>query len=155
MREFVVDEESLAVMLETVMPHLDERQRRIVAGSAARALGRGGIVAVAEAASMSRSTVQKAVGEIVQGVEVTDRIRAEGGGRPSIEEAQPGITDALDALVEPESRGDAECRLRWTSKSTRKLADDLCAQGFSVSHVTVGKLLHNLGYSLQANAEEQ
>ncbi len=154
MREFVVDDESLGGLLRTVLPHLDERQRRILAGSCARALGRGGIVAVAEATGMSRSTVQKAVGEVDAGVEVTDRIRAPGGGRPAIEVAQPGITDALDALVEPESRGDPECPLRWTTKSTRKLAEELEEQGFSVSHVTIGELLHGLGYSLQANAKE-
>ncbi len=154
MREFVVTDEGLAAMLVTVMPHLDERQRRIMAGSAARALGRGGIAAVAEATGMSRSTVQKAVGEIDAGVEVSDRVRPPGAGRPRVEDAQPGLLQALDDLVEPESRGDPMCPLRWTSKSTRTLADELRAQGFEVSHVTVGELLHRMGYSLQAPAKE-
>jgi transposase len=153
-REFVVTDEGLTTMLTTVMPHLDERQRRIVAGSMARVLGRGGIAAVAEATTMSRSTVQKAVGEIDAGVDVSERFRLPGAGRPRVEDAQPGLLQALDDLVEPESRGDPMCRLRWTSKLTRTLADELRAQGFDVSHVTVGELLHRMGYSLQAAAKE-
>jgi transposase len=153
-REFAVSDEGLAAMLTTVMPHLDERQRRIMAGAAARALGRGGIVAVAEATGMSRSTVQKAVAEIDAGVEVSQRVRPPGAGRPRVEDAQPGLLLALDDLVEPESRGDPMCPLRWTSKSTRTLADALRAQGFEVSHVTVADLLHRMGYSLQAPAKE-
>jgi transposase len=153
-REFVVTDERLVTLLTTVMPHLDERQRRVLAGSAARALGRGGIAAVAEAAGMSRSTVQKAVGEIDAGVEVSERIRPPGAGRPRVEDAQPGLLQALDDLVEPESRGDPMCPLRWTTKSTRTLADELRRQGFEVSHVTVAELLHRMGYSLQAPAKE-
>lgn len=141
-------------MLATVMPHLDERQRRILAGSTARLLGRGGIVSVAEATGMSRSTLQKAVGEVDAGVEVSTRIRLPGAGRPKAVDAQPGLLMALDDLVEPESRGDPMCPLRWTSKSTRTLACELGTQGFTVSHVTVGELLHQMGYSLQAPAKE-
>jgi len=141
-------------MLTTVMPHLDERQRRIAAGSVARLVGRGGIVAVAEATGMSRSTVQKAVGEIDAGVEVSVRVRPPGAGRPKAIDAQPGLLLALDELVDPESRGDPMCRLRWTTKSTRTLAAELRAQGFEISHVTVAQLLHQMGYSLQAPAKE-
>ena len=141
-------------MLAAVMPHLDERQRRVLAGSTARALGRGGIVAVAEATSMSRSTLQKAVAEIDAGIEPSDRLRAPGAGRPRVIDAQPGLLEALDDLVEPESRGDPECRLRWTSKSTRKLAEELLAKGYRASHVTVADLLHQMDYSLQAPAKE-
>jgi transposase len=153
-REFVVTDERLAILLTTVMPHLDERQRRVLAGSAARSLGRGGIAAVAEAAGMSRSTVQKAVGEVDAGVEPSDRVRPPGAGRPRVEDAQPGLLQALDDLVEPESRGDPMCPLRWTTKSTRNLAGELRAQGYEVSHVTVADLLHRMGYSLQAPAKE-
>ena len=141
-------------MLTTVMPHLDERQRRIAAGSVARLVGRGGIVAVSEATGMSRSTVQKAVGEIDAGVEVSVRVRPPGAGRPKAIDAQPGLLLALDELVDPESRGDPMCRLRWTTKSTRTLAAELRAQGFEISHVTVAQLLHQMGYSLQAPAKE-
>lgn len=154
MREFVVTDAGLAKLLRTVMPHLDERQRRVLAGAAARSLGRGGIAAVAEAAGMSRSTVQKAVGEIDAGVEVSGRVRPPGAGRPRVEDAQPGLLQALDDLVEPESRGDPLCPLRWTAKSTRTLAEELRRQGFTVSHVTVADLLHRMGYRLQAPAKE-
>jgi hypothetical protein len=153
-REFVVTDEGLTTMLATVMPHLDERQRRVLAGSAARALGRGGIVAVAEATSMSRSTLQKAVAEVDAGIEPSDRLRSPGAGRPRVIDAQPGLLEALDELVEPESRGDPECRLRWTSKSTRKLSEELLAKGYRASHVTVADLLHQMDYSLQAPAKE-
>jgi len=153
-REFVVTDEGLTTMLATVMPHLDERQRRVLAGSTARVLGRGGIVAVAEATSMSRSTLQKAVAEIDAGIEPFDRLRAPGAGRPRVIDAQPGLLEALDDLVEPESRGDPECRLRWTSKSTRKLSEELLAKGYRASHVTVADLLHQMDYSLQAPAKE-
>jgi hypothetical protein len=154
-REFVVTDEGLAAMLGNVLPHLDERQRRILAGATATVLGRGGIVAVAEASGMSRSTLQKAVGEIAAGVEVSGRVRPPGAGRPRVEDAQPGLLQALDDLVEPESRGDPMCPLRWTAKSTRTLAGELRAQGFAVSHVTVADLLGRMGYSLQAPAKEQ
>jgi transposase len=153
-REFAVTDEAMTTMLTTVMPHLDERQRRIVAGAAARLVGRGGIVTVAEATGMSRSTVQKAVGEIDAGVEVTARVRPPGAGRPRSIDAQPGLLVALDDLVEPESRGDPMCPLRWTTKSTRALADELRRQGYEISHVTVAELLHQMGYSLQAPAKE-
>ena len=153
-REFVVTEESLTQMLGVTMPHLDERQRRILSGSVARMLGYGGIVSVAEATSMSRSTVQKAVGEIDAGLEVTVRIRPPGAGRPKLTHIQPGLLLALDALVEPESRGDPMCPLRWTTKSTRTLARELANQGYQISHVTVAELLHQMGYSLQGNTKE-
>jgi transposase len=154
-REFAVDDAGLEVFFKAVLPHLDERQRRLVAGSAARLLGRGGIVAVAEASSMSRNTLQRAVGEIDAGLEVTARVRGPGAGRPKAVDAQPGLLEALDDLVEPESRGDPMCPLRWTTKSTRTLAEELRRQGYEISHVTVGELLHAIGYSLQANAKEK
>jgi transposase len=103
---------------------------------------------------MSRSTLQKAVGEIDAGLEVTARLRTPGAGRPRAIDAQPGLLEALDSLVEPESRGDPMCRLRWTTKSTRQLADELGKLGYVIGHVTVAELLHQMGYSLQANAKE-
>jgi hypothetical protein len=121
----MVDAERLAGFFGSVLPHLDERQRRLVAGLGARMLGRGGITAVATATSMSRSTVRKAVGEVDAGVEVSARIRSPGAGRPKAIDAQPGLLVALGDLVEPESRGDPMCPLRWTTKSTRRLADEL------------------------------
>jgi len=153
-REFIVTGEQLAWLLETVNPHLDERQRRILAGAQARALGRGGIVTVAEATGMSRSTVQAAVAEIDAGVEVSDRVRRPGGGRPRLIDTDPTLLLDLDDLVEPESRGDPMCPLRWTCKSTEQLARALGEMGHRVSADTVGRLLKDMGYSLQAPAKE-
>lgn len=154
MREFTVTDERLAWLLETVSPHLDERQRRILAGAQARTLGRGGIVAVAEATGMSRSTVQAAVAEVNAGVEPSDRIRRPGGGRPRLIDKDPTLLQDLDDLVEPESRGDPMCPLRWTCKSTEQLARALNAMGHQVSPDTVGRLLKAMDYSLQAPAKE-
>ena len=120
MRTFEVTDEDLGALFVGVMVHLDERQRRIVAGNVALSLARGGITAVAEASGLSRSTVQSAVGEIDAGLEVTSRVRAKGAGGRPILETQPGLLVALDDLVEPGSRGCPMCPLRWTSKSTRK-----------------------------------
>ncbi len=134
-------------------PVLDERQRRALAGVTARALGRGGVAQVATLAGMSRKTVTAAVAEVDAGLEPSERVRRPGGGRKALLEHDPDLLVALDALVEPDSRGDPMCRLRWTVKSTRTLADELCAEGHQVSAWTVAQLLHYLDYSLQANSK--
>ena len=155
MESFKVVVVALEGLLAGVMPHLNERQRRILVGNVAISLGRGGITAVAVAAGMSRSTVQTAVGQIEEGVEVSDRARAPGAGRKPILVDQPKLLTALDALVEPESRGDPMCPLRWTAKSTRNLAAELQRQGFTVSHTVVYKLLAYMGYSMQGLAKTE
>lgn len=147
-----VTAEGLARFFEVTLPHLNEVQRRVVAGAAAE-LGRGGKTAVAQASTMSRNTVIKAEREVAGGIEPSERLRAEGGGdKPSIDK-QPGLLEALDELVHPATRGNPMSLLRWTSKSSTKLADDLVRQGYEVSSRTVLRLLHLLGYSLQANAK--
>ena len=148
-----VTSEGLARFFEVVLPHLNERQRRVVAGAAAELLGRGGKTAVADAAGMSRNTVIKAAAEVAAGMEPSDRLRAPGGGDRPLSEKQPGLLEALDELVHPETRGNPMSLLRWTSKSSTKLAGDLVRKGFDVSSRTVLRLLHDLGYSLQANAK--
>jgi Rhodopirellula transposase DDE domain len=148
-----VTEESLARFFEVVLPHMNEVQRRVVAGAAAEMLGRGGKSAVAEASGMSRNTVIKAESEVAGGMEPSKRLRAAGGGDKPLIDRQPGLLAALDELVYPETRGNPMSRLRWTSKSSTKLADELVRQGFAVSSRTVLRLLHRLGYSLQANAK--
>ena len=137
------------------MPHLNEVQRRVVAGAMAVGLGRGGKTAVAEAAQMSRNTVIKAAGEVEAGIEPSDRQRAPGGGDIKAEVKQPGLLEALDELVDPETRGNPMSRLRWTAKSTATRARELVAQGYAVSDDTVGRILKDLGYSLQAPAKEK
>jgi transposase len=132
---------------------MDERQRRVVAGATAEMLGRGGKSAVAAASGMSRNTVIKAEAEVTAGIDPSSRLRAPGGGDKLLIDKQPGLLEALDELVGPETRGNPMSKLRWTSKSSTKLATDLVAQGFGVSSRTVLRLLHRLGYSLQANAK--
>jgi DDE family transposase len=149
-----VSEEALADMFAVLSPHLNERQRRLLAGAQARAVGRGGVAAVARASGMSRSTVSTGAGEVDQGPELTERVRRPGAGRPRIEDRDPGLVDALDALVEPTARGDPESPLRWTCKSTRNLADALTKAGHPVSAQVVAELLAALGYSLQATSKQ-
>ncbi len=146
--------EELGEFFEVVLPHLNEVQRRVVAGSLAKALGRGGKTAVAESSGMSRNTVAKAVGEVEAGIEPSDRLRAPGAGdKPAIEK-QPGLLEALDELVHPDTRGTPMSALRWTLKSTYELARELTDQGFSTSAELVRRLLHQMGYSLQAPAKQ-
>jgi hypothetical protein len=153
-RSFVLSHQGLTAMLTTVMPHLNERQRRVLAGSAARALGRGGIAAVAEVTGMSRSTLQKAAAEVDAGMEPSERLRAPGAGRKPLIDKDPGLLLALDDLVEPTARGDPMSPLRWTAKSVRTLAEELGSEGHPVSASKVGQLLRAMEYSLQAPAKE-
>src|SRR5665213_2068125 len=119
-------------------------------------LGRGGKTAVAEATQMSRNTVIKAAGEVEAGIEPSDRQRAPGGGDIKAEVKQPGLLEALDELVDPETRGNPMSFMRWTSKSTGKLAEDLVRQGFKITDDTVGRILKKeLGYSLQAPSKQK
>jgi len=138
----------------TVMPHLGERQRRVVVGAMCEALGRGGQARVAESSGMSTSTIATAVREVRAGVEVSDRQRVAGGGdKPAIEKQQ-GLLESLDELVHPQTRGTPMSALRWTLKSTYELARELKERGFETSAESVRRLLHQLGYSLQAPAKQ-
>jgi transposase len=148
-----VTTEGLSRFFEVVLPHLNEVQRRVAAGAMAEMLGRGGKTRVAEASGMSRNTVIKAQGEVEAGIEPTLRLRAPGAGAKSVIETQPGLLEALDELVHPDTRGTPMSLLRWTSKSTANLARELVRQGFKVSDDTVGRILKRLGYSLQSPAK--
>ena len=146
--------EELSEFFGSVLPHLNEVQRRVVAGSVARALGRGGKSSVAAASGLSRNTVIKAVAEVEAGLEPAERLRAPGAGdKPAIDK-QPGLLEALDELVHPDTRGTPMSGLRWTLKSTYELARELQAVGFRVSAELVRRLLHDMGYSLQAPAKQ-
>ena len=145
--------EGLARFFERVLPHMNELQRRVVGGAAAELLGRGGKSAVAVASGMSRNTVIKAQAEIEAGIEPSDRLRAPGGGDKLLIDKQPGLLEALDELVNPDTRGNPMPLLGWTSKSSTNLAAELVGEGFDVSSRTVLRMLHYLGYSLQANAK--
>jgi Rhodopirellula transposase DDE domain len=148
-----VSNEGLARFFEVTLPHMNEVQRRVVAGAMAEMLGRGGKTAVAETSGMSRNTVIKAEREIHAGIEPRERLRAVGGGDKPLIDKQPGLLEALDELVGPETRGNPMSLLRWTSKSSTNLAGELVRQGYDVSSRTVLRLLHQLGYSLRATAK--
>jgi transposase len=134
-------------------PMLNERQRRIWAATEALEIGYGGVTCVAEAAGLARSTVQQGLKDLKQPGRKPkqQRIRRAGGGRKLLTEGQPELSAALDALVDPETRGDPETPLRWTLKSTRRLAQELQSQGFVISHQQVMRMLKAEGYSLQGN----
>src|SRR5947199_2926866 len=148
-----VTQEMLAAKFESILPHLDERQRRLLMGAEARVLGHGGIRLVARAAGVREATVSLGVTELDSGAEPLGRVRRPGGGRKRAAEVDPGLRPALLALVEPQERGDPVSPLRWTAKSTRALAAELTAQGHKVSADTVGELLRAEGFSLQGNAK--
>jgi hypothetical protein len=147
-------ERALTAKFGSLLPHLDERQRRLALGAEARVLGHGGIGLVARAAGVSRATVSRGVAELEAGEEPLGRARREGGGRRRLVETDPGLRDALLALVEPEQRGDPESPLRWTTRSTRNLAEELARRGHQVSDRTVARLLRAENFSLQANAKQ-
>ena len=136
-----------------VMPHLNEKQRRLLLAAEAKMIGWGGVSKVAKASGISRVTVHKAVAEIENQTIIAERIRKPGGGRKDIAEYYPGILDKLESLVDPVTRGDPMSPLRWTCKSTRHLSQELTRKGYHISNVTVADLLHRLDYSLQANAK--
>lgn len=129
---------------------LDERARRLWAAAEARAIGYGGESLVSAATGMSRVTIRRGCAELESGSIDLQRIRRPGAGRPDIEQSQPGIKKALEALVDPLTRGDPSSPLRWTCKSRAKLATTLSRAGWRVSSTTVGRLLNELGYSLQS-----
>src|ERR1700758_4459973 len=143
----------LAAKFQVLFPHLDERQRRLLTGAEAGVLGHGGIRLVARAAGVREATVALGVSELDSGAEPLGRARRPGGGRKRAGDLDPGLRPALLALVEPEERGDPMSPLRWTTKSTRALADELTRQGHKVGADTVGDLLRAEGFSLQGNAK--
>lgn len=148
-----VDVEVLASRLLLIRPHLDERAWRLLLGAEAKVLGRGGIKVVAGAVRAHPDTVAQGLRELDYGEPIPGRVRRPGAGRPRADVADPGLWEALDALVDPVTRGDPESPLRWTTKSTAKLAGELVATGHRVAASTVAKLLKDNGYSLQANAK--
>jgi transposase len=138
-----------------LLPHLNERQRRLAVATEARLLGHGGVRAAARVAGMSETTVRRGMAELEEGGDQLPegRVRAPGGGRKRAETNDPTVLESLLGLVEPDERGDPESPLRWTTKSLRNLAEELTRQGHAVSAPTVGRLLRGAGFSLQANAK--
>jgi hypothetical protein len=152
------DEEFQAMQarLADLLPRLNERDRRLALATEAKSWGRGGIAAVHQATGASRTTIRRGMTELADNSaeRSPDRVRAPGGGRKKSEIANPELVDVLDGLIEPETRGDPESPLRWTTKSTRHLATELSGMGHSVSHDVVAKILHSLRYSLQGTRKK-
>jgi transposase len=140
----------LRLKLSALLPLLNERQRRILAGSEARSLGRGGVSVVAEITGMSRQTIYDGIKELGSR-RSAGRVRKIGGGRKKLTEIEPDIIRVLEEIVDPTTRGDPESPLRWTCKSVRKIADALADKGYPIGRQSVAKILHELDYSLQAN----
>ncbi len=149
----MIDSAAIKMRFAALSPLLDERGRRRFAAAEALAAGRGGIAAVSRATGIARSTIGYGLREM-RG-QVADAapgcVRREGAGRPSATAKQPTLLADLESLVDPETRGDPMSPLRWTTKSLRKLAAALCEMGHKVGKTVVSDLLHDLGYSLQAN----
>jgi transposase len=155
MRDTIV--QSIKAKYNSLQPVLDERARRLWAAAEARAIGRGGITRVSEATGLSRMTIRAGLSQLGLPVTPTDRGAADerprrpGGGRKPLADHDTGLLRDLETLVDPVTRGDPMSPLRWTCKSAAKLAAELQAEGHVVSERTVNRLLHDLGYSLQAN----
>jgi len=153
MAESVGFAEAFAGVLAEVAPVLDERARRLLLGAGARQVGRGGIKLIAAATGAAADTVRRGAAELEAGIAADGRVRAKGGGRKPVEYHDPELWPALDRLVDPETRGDPMSRLRWTTKSTVRLAEELTAQGHRVGPDTVARLLKDHDYSLQGNTK--
>ena len=137
-------------------PHLDERTRRIMAGSEAASLGYGGVSLVGRACGLSRKAIAKGIREIQSGRRpLAGRIRRPGAGRKSITQSDPRLVQTLEALIDDQTRGDPESALRWICKSTRAIARELGKQKHPASHMKVAQILHDLDYSLQSNRKTE
>lgn len=145
-------EQAIKAKYEALKPELDERARRVWAATEARSLGHGGVATVARATGLAESTIRlgkQALTSVPHARDAPRRLRRHGAGRKPRTAQDQQLLQAVDALVEPTARGDPMSPLRWTCKSTRRLAKELGQQGHHVSHTTVGQLLKALNYSLQ------
>jgi transposase len=150
----VAGEPGIQCRFKLLAKHLDERVRRLVAAAEAEALGPRGISLVSRSTGVSRRAIRQGIEELRQPAPSSRgeaRIRKSGGGRKKAVEKDPSLLADLERLVEPTTRGDPESSLRWTCKSVRQLAQELRRGGHQISHQLVSEMLHDLGYSLQAN----
>ena len=148
----MIDEVAIGERYRALAGELDERRRRLWAAAEARVAGRGGIAAVVRATGMAENTIRRGLQELERGERLeAGRVRRPGGGRKTLSTGDPTLQEDLERVVDAHSRGDPESPLRWTTKSVRRLRDELRVRGHQVSHQTVARLLRDLGYSLQAN----
>jgi hypothetical protein len=148
----VIDESAIRQRFDALAPVLDERGKRLFAAAEARSAGWGGVSAAARATGIARSTIRRGLDELSAGEKLSaNRVRRTGGGRKRLIETDTTLIDDLRALIEPETRGDPQSPLLWTSKSLNKLTQSLRAMGHRIGHTLIGELLHKLGYTLQSN----
>jgi DDE family transposase len=146
------DESGIHTRFKMLAPFLNERTRRLFTAAEAAALGRGGIATVARATGVSRRAIAAGLAELhAPQAASAHGVRRPGGGRKRTVQTDRTLQDDLERLIDPVTRGDPEAPLRWTCKSVRKLAEELRRLGHATSHRMVAELLHDLGYSLQAN----
>jgi len=151
----VIDAVAIRTRYDAVSPNLDEKGLRLFAASEALAAGRGGIAVVSKVTGIARSTIGRGLKELTaqEKAPPQNRVRRTGGGRKAAVVKQPGLVEALLKIIESAIRGDPEAVLLWVSKSQRNLAAILAEQGYKISHKIVGRLLKDMGFSLQANAK--
>ena len=151
---------SLEEKYNLLFPHLDEKTKRMVCAADAKAIGHGGVTQVKNASGLSRMTINKGKKELESNFteedtfgKSTKRIRREGGGRKKLTEKHESLIRDLESLVDPYTRGDPENPLKWTTKSLRKLQNELQAKSYQISYVKIKDLLSEMGYSLQSQAK--
>jgi transposase len=148
----VADVASITARYEALKTLLDERSRRLVAAAESQAIGKGGISIVAKATGISRPVIRQGMADLKDSTALAPgRVRREGGGRKRAIDKDSSLKTDLESLLESTTRGDPEAALRWTCKSVRQLTAELRRMNHEVSHQVVADLLHELGYSLQAN----
>jgi hypothetical protein len=149
--------ECLRRKFDLLQPLMNERMRRNWAAAEAMEIGWGGVSAVVSATGLSHNTVDLGIRELEEGVSPNPQeiplghVRRAGGGRKPVTHDDVSLLPDLESLVDPVTRGDPQSPLRWTCKSTRKLAEELQSKGHTVGYRTVAVLLRRLNYSLQAN----
>jgi len=136
-----------------MLPLLDERQKRLYLANEAISYGHGGISKASKISKMSRTTITKAVTELKEEIEIDGKVRRSGGGRKYVEEIYPNIEEEIRKAVDGATYGDPERVLSYTTKSYRKIANELNGFGIKIGHMTVGEILEGMGYSKQANAK--
>jgi transposase len=144
-------------LIDTMLPILNERQRRLFLAKQAAIIGYGGITEVSNYTGVSRQTITKGMKELNEDTDTftgTNRSRRPGGGRKNIREHYPEIVQTITGLIEGHTKGNPESSLLWTSKSIRNIKAALEIQGIKISHTRIGGILKEAGYSLQANRKE-
>lgn len=144
-------DEVIKVRIESILPMLDERQKRIYLAAEAKSIGWGGITIISKLTSVSRKTISKKDAGISTGTSKSNRVRKAGGGRKKQTEHYPKLLKTIESIVSPHTMGDPMNPLLWTSKSIRKITKSLNDKGFNICHEVTRKCLIEMNYSLQAN----